>query len=171
MEMDFNTLVKQYQEPLYWHIRRLVVCHEDARDILQETLLQAWRSLHRLREERAVRGWLYKIATHLCYQHLNRHRKQPLSTEDLSEVLIGRLESSSFVDYEQGEAILFQKALLALTEQQRVVFTLRYYDEMSYEEIAEITGSTTASLRVSYHHASQRIRDYLKTHCDYGEKF
>ncbi len=169
--MDFNALVKQYQTPLYWHIRRLVVCHEDARDILQETFLQAWRSFESIREERAVRGWLYKIATHACYHHLNRFRKHTHSTEELSEVLIGRLESSSYVNYEKGEMMIFQKALLKLTEQQRVVFTLRYYDEMSYEEIAEITGSTISSLRVSYHHASQYIRDYLKTHCDHGEVF
>lgn len=169
--MDFNTLVKKYQEPLYWHIRRLVVCHEDTRDILQETLLQAWRSFKKLRDERAIRGWLYKIATNNCYQHLNRSRKHRQSTEDLSEMLIGRLESNSFVNYEQGEALIFQKALLALTEQQRAAFTLRYYDEMSYEEIAEITGSTAVSLRVSYHHACQHIRNYLKTHCDHGEVF
>lgn len=162
--MDFNALVKQYQEPLYWHIRRLVVNHEDARDILQDTLLQAWRSVASLRDERALKAWLYKIATNGCYRHLNRNRERPLSTEEVSTLLLGRLESSSYVDYEQEAEVKFQQALLTLSEQQRAVFTLRYYDEMPYDEIAEVLDSTPASLRVSYHHAEQRIRDYLKTH-------
>lgn len=161
--LDFNQLVKQYQEPLYWHIRRLVVNHEDARDILQDTLLQAWRSMDKLRNEGAVRAWLYKIATHGAYRHLHRNREQPLSTEELSEVLLGRLESSAYVDYEEGAVVKFQRALLTLSEQQRTVFTLRYYDEMSYDEIAAVTGSSAASLRVSYHHAANRIRTYLET--------
>ena len=162
--MDFNALVKQYQEPLYWHIRRLVVNHEDARDILQDTLLQAWRSMASLRDERALKAWLYKIATNGCYRQLNRNRERPLSTEEVSTLLLGRLESSSYVDYEQEAEVKFQQALLTLSEQQRAVFTLRYYDEMPYDEIAEVLDSTPASLRVSYHHAEQRIRDYLKTH-------
>lgn len=161
--MDFNALVKQYQEPLYWHIRRLVVNHEDARDILQDTLLQAWRSVASLRDERALKAWLYKIATNGCYRHLNRNRERPLSTEELSEVLLGRLESVSYVDYEDGAGVKFQQALLTLSEQQRTVFTLRYYDEMSYDEIAEVVGSSAASLRVSYHQACNRIRTYLET--------
>ncbi len=162
--MDFNTLVKEYQEPLYWHLRRLVVSHEDARDLLQDTLMQAWRALDSLRDERAVRAWLYKIATHEAYRHLNRHRERPLSTEELSEMLLGRLESSSYVDYEQEAELKFQQALLTLSEQQRTVFTLRYYDEMSYEEIAEVMQTSPASLRVSYHYATQRIRDYFDKH-------
>lgn len=162
--MEFSALVKTYQEPLYWHIRRLVVSHEDARDVLQETLLQAWRGIGSLREEGALRAWLYKIATHEAYRFLNRQRERPLSTEEVSALLLGRLESSSYVDYEQEAEVKFQQALLTLSEQQRAVFTLRYYDEMPYDEIAEVLDSTPTSLRVSYHHAEQRIRDYLKTH-------
>ena len=162
--MEFSALVKTYQEPLYWHIRRLVVSHEDARDVLQETFVQAWRGIGSLREEGALRAWLYKIATHEAYRFLNRQRERPLSTEEVSALLLGRLESSSYVDYEQETEVKFQQALLTLSEQQRAVFTLRYYDEMPYDEIAEVLDSTPTSLRVSYHHAEQRIRDYLKTH-------
>ena len=162
--MEFGTLVKTYQEPLYWHLRRLVVNHEDARDLLQDTLLRAWRGIDSLRDKRALRAWLYKIATNEAYRFLRQHREQPLSTEEVSEMLLGRLESSSYVDYEQQVEVKFQQALLTLSEQQRAVFTLRYYDEMPYDEIAEVLESTPASLRVSYHYAEQRIRDYLKTH-------
>lgn len=159
--LNFTELVKRYQEPLYWHLRRLVVSHEDARDLLQETLLQAWQKIDTLREEGAVRGWLYKIATHAAYRHLHRNRIHPLSTEELANMLLERLQSSSYVDYEVEGLLRFQQAILTLSEQQRTVFTLRYYDEMSYEEIARIIDSTPQSCRVAYHHATQRIEAYL----------
>lgn len=160
--LDFTQLIKEYQEPLYWHLRRLVVNHEDARDLLQESLLQAWQKLDTLRDEGAVRSWLYKIATHAAYRHLQRHRIHPLSTEELSNMLLERLQSSSYVDYEEEGLLRFQQAILTLSEQQRTVFTLRYYDEMSYEEIARVVDSTPQSCRVAYHNATKRIQTYLK---------
>lgn len=160
--LDFTQLIKEYQEPLYWHLRRLVVNHEDARDLLQESLLQAWQKIDTLREEGAVRSWLYKIATHAAYRHLHRNRIHPLSTEELSNMLLERLQSSSYVDYEEEGLLRFQQAILTLSEQQRTVFTLRYYDEMSYEEIARVIDSTAQSCRVAYHNATKRIQTYLK---------
>lgn len=162
--MEFEEIVHTYQEPLYWHLRRLVVDHEDARDLLQEVFLQAYRNRRQLRSEAALRAWLYKIATHAAYRHLRRHREQPLSTEELSTLLLGRLEASTWVDYEDGAGVLFQQALLTLTEHQRVVFTLRHYDELNYAELAAVTGSSEASLRVTYHQAVQKIKTYLKAH-------
>lgn len=160
--LDFTQLIKEYQEPLYWHLRRLVVNHEDARDLLQESLLQAWQKLDTLRDEGAVRSWLYRIATHAAYRHLQRHRIHPLSTEELSNMLLERLQSSSYVDYEEKGLLRFQQAILTLSEQQRTVFTLRYYDEMSYEEIARVVDSTPQSCRVAYHNATKRIQTYLE---------
>ena len=160
--LDFTQLIKEYQEPLYWHLRRLVVNHEDARDLLQESLLQAWQKLDTLRDEGAVRSWLYKIATHAAYRHLQRHRIHPLSTEELSSMLLERLQGGSYVDYEAEGLLRFQQAILTLSEQQRTVFTLRYYDEMSYEEIARVIDSTAQSCRVVYHNATKRIQTYLK---------
>lgn len=160
--MEFEKIVYTYQEPLYWHLRRLVVSHEDAEDLLQELFLQAYRSINQLRDEAALRPWLYRIATNAAYRHLRRHREAPLSTEEVSELLLGRLESSSYVDYEQGAVVRFQQALLTLSEQQRAVFTMRYYDELSYGEIAEVMNTSEASLRVSYHNACNKIKAYLK---------
>ncbi len=159
--LDFKQLIETYQEPLYWHLRRLVVTHEDARDLLQETFIRAWQKFDTLQKEEAARAWLYKIATHIAYRHLNRNRIKPLSTEEMSQLLLGRLKSSTYVDYEEEGLVRFQQALLTLSEQQRTVFTLRYYDEMSYEEIARIIDSTPQSCRVAYHHATQRIEAYL----------
>lgn len=158
-----NELIARYQEPLYWHIRRLVVSHEDARDLLQDTFLQAFRSMDQLRDPGAVKSWLYRIATNLCYRHLQRNRIVPLSTEELSAQLLERLEASTYVDFERDAELRFQQALLRLTEHQRTVFTLRYYDEMSYEEIARVVESTPGSLRVTYHQAVERIKTYLRT--------
>lgn len=158
-----NELISRYQEPLYWHIRRLVVNHEDARDLLQDTFLQAFRSMDQLREQKAAKSWLYRIATNLCYRHLQRNRIVPLSTEELSAHLLEQLEASSYVDFERDAELRFQQALLRLSEQQRTVFTLRYYDEMSYDEIAQIVDSTPGSLRVSYHQAVERIKSILRT--------
>ena len=160
--LDFTQLIKEYQEPLYWHLRRLVVNHEDARDLLQESLLQAWQKLDTLRDEGAVRSWLYKIATHAAYRQLHRNRIHPLSTEELSSMLLERLQGSSYVDYEEEGLLRFQQAILTLSEQQRTVFTLRYYDEMSYEEIARVIDSTPQSCRVAYHNATKRIQTYLE---------
>ena len=160
--LNFTELVKRYQEPLYWHLRRLVVSHEDARDLLQETLLQAWQKIDTLREEGAVRGWLYKIATHAAYRHLHRNRIHPLSTEELSSILLERLQGSDYVDYEEEGLLRFQQAILTLSEQQRTVFTLRYYDEMSYEEIARVVDSSPEACRVAYHNATKRIQTLLK---------
>ncbi len=160
--MEFEQIVHTYQEPLYWHLRRLVVSHEDAEDCLQELFLQAYRSIDRLRDPEALRPWLYRIATNTAYRHLRRHREEVLSTEEVSELLLGRLESSSYVDYERGAEVRFQQALLTLSEQQRAVFTMRYYDELPYNEIAEVVGTSETSLRVSYHNACARIKEYLK---------
>ena len=162
--MEFEQLVHTYQEPLYWHIRRLVVSHEDARDLVQETFLQAWRAYPNLRDHSALRAWLYKIATNCCYSFLRRNRIAPLSTEELSSLLLERLEASSYVDFEDAASVRLQRALLTLSEQQRTVFNLRYWDEMPYEEIARVVGTSEASLRVSYHNAVERIKAYLETH-------
>lgn len=159
--MEFEQIVYTYQEPLYWHLRRLVVRHEDAEDLLQEVFVQAYRSIGQLRDESALRPWLYRIATNAAYRHLRRHRETPLSTEEVSKVLLDRLESSSYVDYDGASGVRFQQALLTLSEQQRAVFTMRYYDELSYGEIAEVVGTSEASLRVSYHNACNRIKAYL----------
>lgn len=160
-EIEFNDIVRQYQQPLYWHIRRLVVDYEDAKDILQDVFVLVFKNLGSLRDTANLKAWLYRIATNECLRHLRTLKESPVSTEEISEILAAKLYASEYVDYDNKMEVKFQKALLSLTEYQRTVFDLRYYDELSYEEIAYITGGSVGSLKVTWHNAKERIKEYL----------
>ena len=160
-EKIFTSIVHEYQEPLYWYIRHLVVNHEDSEDILQETFVRAFRSLWQLRDEKALRAWLYRIATGEISRYYRKHRSMA-SLEDISPEYLESLEGSQYVDFGDSAQICLQKALLTLTPQQKTVFALRYYDELSYKDIAYITGSTESTLKVAYHNARNRVEEHLK---------
>ena len=157
-------LIDRYQRPIYWHLRRMLVRHEDAEDVLQETFVQAYQHLEQLRDERAERAWIYRIATNEALRWLGRQREALLSTEEVDASLLERLAEGSYIDYDDSMARLFQAAILTLPPTQRTVFNLRYYDELSYEEIAEITQSKIETLKVNYHYAKQRIKQYIEQH-------
>ena len=160
-EIEFTDIVKKYQQPLYWHIRRLVVDYEDAKDILQDVFVLVFKNLNSLRDKSTLKAWLYRIATNECLRHLRTLKENPVSTEEVSEILLNKLYASEYVDYESEMEVKFQQALLSLTEYQRTVFDLRYYDELSYEEIGYITGGTAGSLKVTYHNAKEKIKEFL----------
>ena len=157
----FETVLADYQKPIYWHIRRMVVDHDDAADGLQETFIKVYQGLSGLKDVASLRAWIYRIATNECLRFLSRRRETPLSQVDGDEALQSRLMESDYVDYDDKMAVDFQRALLTLSSQQRTVFNLRYYDELSYEEISEIVGSTPATLKVAYHNAKEKIEKYL----------
>lgn len=159
----FRALMKQYGQTLYWHIRRIVVGHDDAEDVLQETCIKVLSRIGSFKGEGSLATWLYRIATNEALQHLRRQTRIFQSIDSLEEKLIGKLQAESALD---GNALetLFQQALLTLPTQQRIAFNLRYYDELSYEEIARITGKNVAALKTNYHYASQRVKQYIKEH-------
>lgn len=159
----FRELMKQYGQTLYWHIRRIVVGHDDAEDVLQETCIKVLGRIDSFKGEGALATWLYRIATNEALQHLRRQTGIFQSIDSLEEKLIGKLQAESALD---GNALetLFQQALLTLPTQQRIAFNLRYYNELSYEEIARITGKNVAALKTNYHYASQRVKQYIKKH-------
>ncbi len=157
--VTFEEVIRDYEQPLYWHIRRMVVSHDDASDVLQETFINIYKGLPSLREKAALRSWVYRIATNECIRFLSRRKEQALTEENA--FLAEQLESSPGVDLSDGAALRFQKALLSLSPQQRTVFTLRYYDDLSYEEIAEVTGSSVATLKVAYHYAKEKIKNAI----------
>lgn len=157
----FEELVKTYQQPIYWHIRRMVVCHDDAADVLQETFIKVFQGLGTLQKTESVKAWIYRIATNEAIRFLSKMREKPLSDLEESEALIGKLMDSDYVDFDDRMAVDFQKAILTLSEQQRTVFNLRYYDELSYEEISEITGSSVNTLKVAYHNAKEKVKEYM----------
>lgn len=159
--LKFDDVLKEYERPVYHHIRRMVVDHDDTSDIMQETFLKVYQGLGNLRDEKALKSWVYKIATNEALRFLSRRREELLSVVDENELLLGRLADSEYVDYEDKMAVDFQKALLSLSDQQRLVFNMRYYDELSYDEISEVTGCSIGTLKVQYHNAKEKITNYM----------
>lgn len=162
-EDGFRILMKQYGHTLYWHIRRIVVSHDDAEDVLQETAIRIFRGLSSFNGDSTLLTWMYKIATNESLQHLRRQKRFYQSIDSLADSLVECLQTESACDADQTE-ILFQKALLTLPTQQRIAFNLRYYSEMSYADISAITGKSIGTLKTNYHYATERIRKYLKEH-------
>ena len=161
-EQGFKLLVEYFQEPIYYYIRRLVVLHEDAEDVLQEVFIQIYKYWEQFRNESSLSTWVYRIATNESLRLLNnRKRWETLATEDVQETLIAQLKASDYVDYENELAVKFQEAILRLPEKQRLIFNLRYYDELDYEEIARILDSKVDTLKVNYHYAKEKIKEYI----------
>lgn len=157
----FAQLVSIYGEKLYWQIRKMVLTHEDADDLLQNVFLKAWLSLETFRGESKLSTWLYRIAVNECITFLNKQRaKNNVSIDNVDHFLLEQLQSDEYFDGDEAE-VRFQKAVLTLPEKQRLVFNMRYYDEMKYEEISDILGTSVGSLKASYHHAVKKIEDQL----------
>jgi len=162
-DKGFLQLMDTYKEPIYWHIRRLVGSHEDAEDILQETFIQVYRFAGTFKGESKIYTWLYRIATNECTKHFRRNRNKTNNVGSITERTSGNMSET---DTENSEAILikFQHAIKQLPEKQRVVFNLRYYDELSYEDIGQILNSSVTSLKTNYHYAREKIKQYLIDH-------
>ena len=157
----FEALVDAYSEPLYWQIRKLVVNHQDADDLLQNVFLKAWKNIHNFRGEAKLSTWLYKIAVNESINFLNKERqRQNIAGDTDDSFLLHNIEADSFFD---GDALHeeFQKAIARLPEKQRLVFNMRYFDEMKYEEMSEILGTSVGALKASYHHAVKKLTESL----------
>lgn len=161
-EKAFTLIIRKYQERLYWHVRRLVADHEDANDVLQNMFIKVWKNLDNFREDAQLYTWLYKIATNECLSFLEQQkRKSALSLSDVETGLGNKLQADSQFDANKLEWKL-QKAILGLPEKQRIVFNLRYYDEMPYEEMSRVLDTSEGALKASYHHAVRKIEDFMK---------
>ena len=161
-EQGFRLLVEYFQEPIYYYIRRLVVLHEDAEDVFQEVFIRVFRHIDQFREESSLSTWIYRIATNESLRLLNGRKDEGVvSAEDVQEELMGKLKASDYIDYENELAVKFQEAILSLPEKQRLVFNLRYYDELEYEEIARVLDSKVDTLKVNYHYAKEKIKEYI----------
>ncbi|NDV57915.1 RNA polymerase sigma factor [Bacteroides sp. 519] len=159
----FEMIVAQYSEQLYWQIRRMVLSHDDANDLLQNTFIKAWMNIDYFRADAKLSTWLYRIALNECLTFLNKQRAQNTITIDDPEAsVIQKLEGDSYFSGEEAQ-LLLQKALLTLPEKQRMVFNLKYYEEMKYEEMSEIFGTSVGALKASYHHAVKKIEKYLES--------
>ena len=158
----YNLIVRKYQERIYWHIRRMVITHEDADDVTQNTLIKAWKGLHKFKAESQLYTWLYRIATNESITFLNKIKKRFfISMNDVEHELSQSLESDE--QYSGDEIQLkLQKAILTLPEKQRLVFNMRYYDEMKYDDISKILNTSVGALKASYHHVVKKIESYIK---------
>jgi len=163
-EKSFGILVRRHQEKLYWHIRRMVIDHDDANDVLQNVFIKVWKSLDGFREDSQLYTWLYKIATNETLTFLNQKKKRfSLSIENVQKELSNKLTSGKYFTGDEIEMKL-QKAILELPEVQRTVFNLRYYDEMPYEEMSKVLDTSVGALKASFHHAVKKIGKNLLEH-------
>jgi RNA polymerase sigma factor (sigma-70 family) len=157
----FRLLVESYSTRLYWHIRRLVILHEDADDALQNTFINAWKNIGEFRNESALYTWLYAIATNEALTLINRRKRNAaVSIDDIGSYLANSAEGSTWFDGDEAQVRL-QNAILQLPEKQRIVFNLRYFDEMPYEEMSKVLKTSEGSLKASYHHAVKKIEQML----------
>ncbi|MFR9552704.1 MAG: RNA polymerase sigma factor [Rikenellaceae bacterium] len=153
-------IMELYSKPIYWHIRRMVVRHEDAEDVMQECFINVYKSIGGFKRESSLKTWIYKIATNEAIRHCKKQRLDTQSYDDKSR-LVNLFESENEIDFSSAEAVL-QKAILALPEKQRVVFSLRYFDELSYEQIAAVTGSSVSTLKTNFHYANTKVKEYVQ---------
>lgn len=158
----FNKIVARYKERLYWHIRKILIVHEDTDDVLQNTFLKIWKGLENFRQEAHLYTWMYRIATNESISFLNQKRNQSLLPfVDVENHLSQSLHSDVYFSGDELQLHL-QKAILTLPEKQRIVFNMRYFDEIPYEEMSEILGTSVGALKASYHHAMNKIKAYIE---------
>lgn len=160
-ERSFTLIIKKYQEKLYWHIRRMVINHDDANDVLQNMFIKVWKALENFREDSQLYTWLYRIATNESLTFLAKEKKRAsVSLSDVETGLSNKLEAEKHFDANKLEWKL-QAAIQELPEKQRVVFNLRYYDEMPYGKMSQVLETSEGALKASYHHAVKKIENYI----------
>ena len=162
-EKAFTSIIKKYQEKLYWHIRRMVIHHEDANDVLQNVFIKVWNGLDNFREDAQLYTWLYRIATNESLTYLEQQKKKSSISIDNEVGIATQLKADKDFDASKIEWKL-QLAIQELPEKQRLVFNLRYYDEMPYEEMSRVLDTSEGALKASYHHAVKKIEDFILNH-------
>ena len=161
-EHAFHQLVKIFRERLYWHIRKILLNHEDTDDVLQNTFIKVWRGIDGFREESSLYTWLYRIATNESITFLNsKKRRAMLPLNDVSDYLMENLTADP---YFEGDALQMklQQAILRLPEKQRLVFNMKYFEEMKYEEMSKILNTSVGALKASYHHAVKKVEEFIR---------
>jgi len=163
-ELAFRQLISKYKERLYWHIRKIVLNHDDTDDVLQNTFIKIWNGIDAFRAESSLFTWLYRIATNESITFLNqRKRKSMLSVTDENQYLIDNLETDAYFDGDEWQ-LLLQKAIATLPDKQRLVFNMKYFYEIKYEVMSQILTTSVGALKASYHHAVKKVEEYVKSH-------
>jgi RNA polymerase sigma-70 factor (ECF subfamily) len=163
-EKAFTGIIKKYQEKLYWHIRRMVIDHDDANDVMQNMFIKVWNALDNFREDSQLYTWLYRIATNESLTFIEQQKKRAsVSLSDVEGGLSNKIVADKDFDGSKLEWKL-QLGIQQLPEKQRIVFNLRYYDEMPYEEMSRVLDTSEGALKASYHHAVKKIEDFIRNH-------
>lgn len=163
-ERAYTAIVKKYQEKIYWHVRRMVVDHDDAHDVVQNVFIKVWKGLENFREDAKLYTWLYRIASNESLTFIEQQKKRNIiSFEDEQAGMAERLKADKDFDANKLEWKL-QLAIQQLPEKQKLVFSLRYYDEMPYEDMSRILETSEGALKASYHHAVKKIEEYILNH-------
>ena len=157
----FGMLVSQYSETLYWKIRRIVLTHDDANDVLQNAFLKAWSNLNDFQNKSKISTWLYRIAINEALDFVRREKNKVSADEDIS--VANRLMADDYFDGDEAQALL-QEAIAQLPDVQRTVFTLRYYDDMKYSDMSKVLNTSEGALKASYHIAVQKISEFFRKH-------
>ncbi len=161
-EAAFRLLISTYKERIYWHVRKILLNHDDTDDVLQNTFIKVWNGLDTFRGESSIFTWLYRIATNESITFLNQRKRRMISElSDETEYLLENLESDEYFDGDEWQKLL-QKAIAQLPEKQRLVFNMKYFDEIKYEDMSEILETSVGALKASYHHAVRKIEEYVK---------
>jgi RNA polymerase sigma factor (sigma-70 family) len=163
-ESAFTTIIKKYQQKLYWHIRRMVITHQNADDVMQNTCIKIWNGLQNFREDSRLYTWLYRIATNESLTFLaTQKQRRNISIDNTDNQLINTLQAETNFDAQKIEWKL-QLAILQLPEKQKAVFNLRYFDEMPYQQMSEVLQTSEGALKASYHHAVKKIEFFIINH-------
>ena len=161
-EKGFRMIMTKFGEPIYWHIRRLVVSHDDAQDAEQNTFVKVFRSFDKLKDPNALTAWIYRIATNEVMTMLNKNKQPNDLFESISERNVD-VAADQYIDFSDLEAVKLQKAILLLPPKQQLAFNLRYYDEMDYSQIAEVSGTSISTAKVNYHLAKEKIIKFMNS--------
>ncbi|TAF76810.1 MAG: sigma-70 family RNA polymerase sigma factor [Bacteroidetes bacterium] len=157
----FNLLVRKYQKQVYWHVRKMVIDHDDANDLTQDTFIKVYKALDNFRADSQLFTWIYRIATNECLNFLNKKRKRfMLPIYDVEAELASKIDTSSQFTGDEIQLKL-QKAILTLPQKQRLVFNMKYYDDIKYEDMAVVLETSVGALKASYHHAVKKIEEYI----------
>lgn len=162
-EQAFRVLISQYKERLYWHIRKIVISHDDTDDVLQNTFIKVFRGIDSFKQDSKLYSWMYRIATNESITFLKKRAKERnVDISEINQELVTSLSSDEWFDGDEIQLIL-QKALITLPEKQRLVFNMKYFDNMKYDEMSKVLETSVGALKASYFHAVRKIEDYIRT--------
>lgn len=165
-EQAFRVLISEYKERLYWHIRKIVISHDDADDVLQNTFIKVFRSIDKFKQDSKLYSWMYRIATNESITFINKRARE--RNVDISEIQQERVASLSSDEWYTGDEIqlILQEAITTLPAKQQLVFNMKYFDNMKYDEMSEILETSIGGLKASYFHAVKKIEKFIKTQTD-----